>query len=159
MFATASLIVQRRPAEKVEHSRGVAEDQRGLHVVRAQAVREHQGVVNEQQEHRNGAADRPREQGSDGEGVGEGGAAGHGVDEAQAKLVVRQQAGLDRRGDQPEFQRWFFEEDVGFARAALWLEPVADLEDTVDRKRVDRFVGLEVRLPQADKAAAGRRRR
>ena len=93
----------------------------------------------------------PASRRSDGEDVGEGRAARQGVEKAQAELVVRQEARLDRRGDHPEFQRRFFEEDVGFARAALGLEPVADLEDAVDRERVDGFVGLEVRLPQTDK--------
>ena len=63
---------------------------------------------------------------------------------------MRQQTHLHRRGDEPELQRRFFEEDDRLARAALRFEPVTDFEDAFDSEGVDGFVGLEVSATKTD---------
>ena len=79
LSSAAPLIVQRRPPEEVKYARAVAEDQRRLHVVRPQAVGEQERRVDEQQQHRDGAAHRPGQQRADRKHVGEREASGQRV--------------------------------------------------------------------------------
>ena len=88
--------------------------------------------MDKEQQHTDGTAHRPGEQTANREDVDERRRRRKARPRNEAELVVRQDASTDWRGDDPEFQRRFFEEDGGLAGAALGLQPLAHLEDAID---------------------------
>jgi len=133
--------LSRRPAQKVIYAAAIAQEQRPFHVVCPKPVVEEQRPVDEQQHHRDGATHRTGEQAPDRKHVQKGHTAEERVPEAEAELIVRQQARADGRRDDPELQRRLFEEDGGFARTALGLKPVTNFENA-NRPRRNRSLRL-----------------
>ncbi len=119
---------------------------------------EEQRAVDEEHEHRYEAADRARKAPAEGEHVKEGKAAAHRVPDAHPELVVGQQPGRNRRGDDPELERRLFEEDRVLVRTAERVQPVTALEDPIHRVGVDGLVVLHVRAAQADEQRQRERR-
>ena len=81
------------PLQIVKNAAAVGKEEGAFHVVRPQAVLEQQRAVNEQEENRDAAADRPGEQTTDGKDVEEGDTAEDRVPEPQAEFIVREQPG------------------------------------------------------------------
>ena len=106
--------------------------------------------MDEEQHHPDCTAHRTGQQTANRKHIEKRHAAEQGVPEPQSELVVRQHAGADWRGDDPELQRRFFEEDSGFAGAALGLQPLTDFEDSIDGEGINGLVGLEIETAQAD---------
>ncbi len=93
---------------------------------------------------------RSRQPAAEREDVEEGHPATDDVPHTHAELVVRQQSELDRRGDDPELERWLFEKGVAVERAERRVEPIAGREDAVYGVGVDGLVILHVRPAKAD---------
>jgi hypothetical protein len=90
--------------------------------------------VHEERQHGDQAAHSAAQPSADREHVEENDAAKCRVPESETELVVRQQAQANGQRDDPEFQRRFLEERLRLGRAAFRREPVARLEDPVNRE-------------------------
>ncbi len=132
------------------HAADVGEHEWRFHVVVAQAVLEEERVVDEQAEDGHQAAQGPRQPAAEREDIEEGHTAADHVPDAHAELVVRQQPELDRRGDNPEFERGLFEKGVALEGAERRVEPIAGRQDAIYGVGVDGLVILHVRPAEAD---------
>ena len=99
-----------RPAEEMPGGTGIRQDQGGFHVVAAQAVLDEQRFEREEHEQGDCPAHPPAHPPAKREDVEERQAAERRVPEAETEVVVGEDAGANRQGDQPEFQRRLLDE-------------------------------------------------
>ena len=138
-------------ARKWIHARRSRQQERRFHVVAAEAVVEEQRRVYEEHQHRDGAADRTDEARRRSGRRRRTPAAEERIPEAQAELVVRQQAQLDGRRDDPELERRLFEKrHVVLVGLLFGSSQSPDLEDAVDGEGVDRLVVLEIAAAETE---------
>ena len=137
------------PPREVKHAAAITEEERRLHVVAAQTVLVDERVEGEERERRRQPAQGSAESRAEEVDVDERDRAEERVEQPHADLVLRDHADFHQPRHHPELQRRFLEKwpiDLDAARR----QPLARLEDPVDRIRIDGFVAAQVPALEPD---------